>query len=517
MGKLSRILFTTGLILTAVILIKANLTYLQRVGAFGCFDDCHTFATAYFMNKGRQIYSEIFYNHQPLISYISLFIQKTFNPQSLYSLVISHRIFVMAFSFLMDILLIVRFRWVGLGFVALYEATKFYFFGDRFLPEAFIPYILAYLLGSVWHLFQGEALSKLNLFLISLFSWLSVFLREPYIPVTLLLYALILVKTPSLRRKLPYLLIFTVLTFLTLAPLSLKDYFETVVLLNIKTSLQGEVQTNNLLGTGAFQIIFYPLFIILKGEQTFLREILILVDAIFIVSITLLATKLRQIKLAIIILIALTLAGIRTVSPGTMFYEAFHLLPWYGLFLMSTLLSLKTTALSRSLKWISKLLILLYLNIVIMAFFSPRSFLQEDIDTQGELNVGYARYQLYGDIIQTLAEPEDTLFVELWDDIVYWQAGLDSAYKYALFTPWNAGFEKYQKARLEMFKNNPPRFYYCSEDFQYQDQELIPVFIKSEYVQLKKNDKPICLYIHKDKRLEINQEKLNKASISLVE
>lgn len=57
-----------------------------------------------------------------------------------------------------------------------------------------------------------------------------------------------------------------------------------------------------------------------------------------------------------------------------------------------------------------------------------------------------------------------------------------------------------------MFKNNPPDFYYCSEDYHYYN-ELIPGFRQKDYIQLFRNNEATCVCIRKDKIPEINREK----------
>ncbi len=105
----------------------------QRTVSFGCFDDCFNFVGAYFMLKGKILYSQAFYNHQPLAAYISYLIQFFSHPKTIYQLILDHRIFVFLFSVLFDLLLIKRFKQTGIFFVIFYELTKYYLFGKRFL------------------------------------------------------------------------------------------------------------------------------------------------------------------------------------------------------------------------------------------------------------------------------------------------------------------------------------------------------------------------------------------------
>src|SRR3989344_1885928 len=130
----------TLLFVYILIFFLTHFVLYRKIGAFGCFDDCPNIMAGWFLLKGRVLYEQIFYNHQPLIVYFSELIQWITSPKSLYQLVLFHRLFLYLFSFCFGILLVIRFRLKGFLFLLLYETTKYYFFGDRFLAEAFIVY-----------------------------------------------------------------------------------------------------------------------------------------------------------------------------------------------------------------------------------------------------------------------------------------------------------------------------------------------------------------------------------------
>ncbi len=105
--------------------------FSTRALAFGCFDDCANYMAGYFMKHGRELYSEIFYNHIMGMAHFSFAIQSMYDSINIYDLVLIHRKFIMFVSFIFGVLIIKRFSWQGLVFVVMYELTKFYVFGDR--------------------------------------------------------------------------------------------------------------------------------------------------------------------------------------------------------------------------------------------------------------------------------------------------------------------------------------------------------------------------------------------------
>ncbi|MBI4130582.1 hypothetical protein HY468_04650 [Candidatus Roizmanbacteria bacterium] len=504
---LHRYVFHFMSIAVILFVIRVFYSYYLRIGAFGCFDDCHTITSAYFMTKGRMLYSEIFYNHQMLMPYSSFVIQKILQPQTLYQLILSHRLFMMGTALLLDIMILLRFRWGGAAFILLYEPTKFYFLGDRFLPEALIAYLSAYLFGLLLLKWHGNTLTRLDQLVGAIFCWFIIFSREPYIPLGILFFLFLF----GVRSKIPFRIepavVFLIFSAVTLLSVPIPDYLFTVGTVNATTVLKGEVSSNNLAGAGFISIFLYPLIIFWQGKWTFIRYILIGISSVFlIVTGTLLRD--RKFGMAVGILLLLASAAIRVVPPGMMFYEAFHLLPWYAMFISFVCLFIFRYLQQRSRRVMGIAGGVILLLVTSYAVFSPSSFLHESIDSAQEFHVGYAQYSLFGEAIKTLSTPSDKLFLEQWDDVIYWVAGLDSSYQYGLFTPIIASTQRYTDARERMFMQNPPDFYYCPPHFSSNN---IPAQNVASYVQLAMNDKPTCLFIQRKKLETITHTQWNDA------
>lgn len=488
--------------------------YFQKIGAFGCFDDCNIFAAAQFMVKGKRLYSEIFFNHQPLMVYLSYLIQLIFHPATIYKLVAEHRIFILLFSFAMDILIIVRFKWIGAGYVLFYEMTKFYFFGDRFLPEAVIAQPFAYLLGLSWNKLVKQQIYFIDFLLSGVLIWFIVFMREPYIPAAIFLYVLILWNKNFFKEKTVSLLIFFILSLVAIFTLPIHDYFYQVVSVNLSTMVPSELSSNGIFGIGFVKIFSYPLLIIYDGKWTFIRQVLIGIDIVFLISSCfLLIFGSKQIKITIFLLfLALGLSNIRFVPPGTMFYEAFHMLEWYSLFLMSIFLTLDKIRTYKNGKKIFYLLMYLMVGILLFVIFSPKAFIWDKVDKDTEFTTNYAHFFVYGSAIKYLANKNDTMFVDIWDDFLYWEGNLKSSYRYSLYTPETASFEQYRNERSSMFSLSPPDFYYthCDNGKVLFPQGILPAYLVNEYIELWFGGKRSCLYIKKSKLPQINTSQWDK-------
>lgn len=496
------------LLLIPFFAIFFKITY-QRVAAFGCFDDCFNYGAAYFMVKGKVLYSEIPFNHQMLLPYISYLVQKFFHPSTIYQLLLFHRFSLFFFSLLMSTLILVRFKLAGIGFVLFYESTKYYLFGERFLPESFIVYPLVYLFGLLWYKLERGRIFAVEYLLAGVFTWFVIFAREPYIPLAVFLYIFLLWGKDLRKAKIYSFLILFLLSFLIIFTVSFPDYLFNIINLNAETVVSTELKRNLLGEGGILKSFVYPLFIFFDGKWNIFRIFLIFLDVIFLILLWIAVVKLKKIKPVMIILFLLGLANIRIVVPGTIFYEAFHMIQWYGLFLMAIFLILGL--LHRFQKRLAHFLSILLLGGLSLLILSPKSYLWDKIDRHKEFVTGYADYLSNGEVVRLLADPNDTLFLDNnRNDLVYWQAGLASSYKYSWYTWVMPGFLIYDQARLEMFRLSPPDFYYGYCPTEPASAQTMPKDQVDKYTQLYFAGRQSCLYVRKEKIKEIPPERWEK-------
>jgi len=485
--------------------------YMKKISAFGCFDDCFNIVAGYFINQGRTLYSDIFFNHQMLMAYLSTFIQNTFDPINIYELILDHRRFLFVFSFFMDLLIIFRFRFVGLGFVLLYEATKFYIFGDRFLAESFVVYPFVYLLGMVWFKINEKPLMSFEYILAGVFTWFTIFMREPYIPLALLLYVLFLWGKKHVTLKAISIFVFLSLSAITFMTVSIPDYFFNIFTVNQQTILSAEIRSTNLFGTGFFKIFGYPIFLLLDGKWNFFREILVVLSFVFLFLVGFLLVRLRQFKNVVVLVGVLGLANIRVVDVGEIFYAAFHMVVWYGMFIMVIFLLIHDFGQVQVFKKIFFLVAIVLVCVIFYSIFSKKAFVWEDIDQHSEFITNYGNYLSYGETIKILSNDNQTLFVDGFDELIHWQANRPSPYKYSWYTSFMPYISKYREERTIMLERNPPDFYYGSCPKEVISSRLLPQNVKKDYARLFSHGKPSCLHVKKKIIDKISKEQWKKA------
>ena len=467
--------------------------YVLKLNAFGCFDDCFNYAGGFFLGKGKVLFSEIFFNHQLTMPYISMIIQKITSPTEIYELLLRHRQFHFLFASLSSILLVLRFGWKFFLFSLLYEPTKFYLFGERFLAEGFIVYPLIYLFASVWEQIHKKALKTVDGIIIPLSTWFIVFSREPYVPAALFLFLLSL----SYEKRTWYRLIiggiFSAMSLGIFWFIPFNDFYFNVVTVNRLTVLQSELQNSNLL-LHTLNSFFYPIVLLLDKAPWNDFRILLSIYTLIGLCAAVYVKKNIKLTLYIVTFILLGLANLRPVSPGTVFYSAFHLLPWYALSI--SFLVLLTDKFPIKKQWIYSIILLFP---VAVFSFRPSSFFRESTSSSSheEFLTNYGSLNAVASTIKSLSAPNQTVFLDGADELIYWQADRLSPYKYIWYTSVMPNIPLYADARLEMFTKNPPDFYYrfCSQT-EIPDRSL-PASMQPMYEQLLESEKPSCLYVKK--------------------
>ena len=462
------------------------------------------------MLDGKTLYSQIFFNHQMFMADISYVIQALSHPINIYELILRHRQFIMFAGLIMDALLIYRFGLAGVGFTLFYEFSKFYTFGDRFLGEGLVVYFLAYILGLLWHKLNKNKLYLFDYILAGIFTWAIIFLRETFIPVAIFTYFLILFNKSEYKNKIISVVIFLILTLGVILLTSIKDYIFQVVYINLNLTYSiREKADNPLILVNQLKIFLYPLYLYFDGTFNNFRYFIVGLNSLFIISLFLYIKTVKKLAIVVLFLFLLGLTNIRPVTPGTIFYEAFHMLPWYGSFIFLFFLILQEIIKQKK-KFVSFASLILFLLFTYL-MLAPNSYVREKADPQTEFINNYGHILQIGEVIRALSKQEDTLFLDGGDDLIYWQAKLHSKYPYSWYTSIMPKFSVFTNARDYMFKNDPPDFYYdlCAKGKNYNPS--LPKQIISKYQQLYSFGKPTCVYVKKTKIPQISIEQWQKA------
>ena len=473
------------LLLTYFFLYKI---YIPKINAFGCFDDCFNFVGGYFLGRGRQLYSQIYFNHMPLMPYLSAVIQHFGNPINIFEFVLRHRQLLLIFSFVFNVLIVWRFGLVGLASMVVYEFSKFYIFGDRFLAEAFIVYPLVYLTGLGLHTIFKKRLYSWEIILAGVFTWFVIFMREPYVPVALFLFGTIL--RPVYRKRIT-LVAFALLLVLTAGLFTLfspHDFLYNVITVNLQ---RDELQPGIFWGTGIAKSFFYPVYLLFTGRWNDFRIQLTILSIVLMASALAWAKMKKGLWLFGFLFIALGFANLRPTIPGLLYYEAYHQINWYGMFLFSTLYFLYNYTVEVRKKYVYYIV---SGSLLVFVLFSPRSFIYQHVDQQTEFITNYGTFLQVGEVIKAISKPEETLFTNGADEFLYVTSDRNSSFPFVFYYP-TQDKNKLPAAAREMYCSHPPDIIYdfCSPEaplHPYLPAQMLPM-----YRQWYSGGKPTCLYI----------------------
>ena len=490
------------LLITILFFIPIFYFYYNNAVSFHFIDEYNNFLAGYFLLKGHTLYSQIFFQHQPLMAYISYVLQKILHPGTLYKLVLYHRMTIVAAAFVFDLLLVYRFRLIGLGFAFIFELTKYYLFGSTFLAESIVIYPIVYVFGLTWEVLQKKKIADSDIWLGTFFTWFVIFMREPYIPTILILYAILLLPKRSAKTKISSVIVLLILSAIVVVGLPLRDYLFEITTVNAVGVVAGEVQRAHLAGIGIISIFLYPIIILFQGMLNYFRGVLVLLDLTFLLALFTFIAKTKQWKNGLILLVILGIANIRLTPPGTIFFGAYHMLVWYGLFVFITMLLVSKLSTLKLHTAIRLPIMLLTILLGIFILLPANSLLWTKLDKQAVFTTNYGPYYTNGAVVQALADPQTTVFVDGWDSLIYWQADQKVAYPYLFYyLPMN-NFTIYTNARTKMFKENPPEFVYtlCKrEKNTLIVEETYGQNVKGNYDAFYFGKIPTCLFIQKSK------------------
>lgn len=471
--------------------------YLSKAQSFSFVDEYDHIIAGYFMLKGKILFKEIFHNRQFGPVYISYLIQYFLHPNSLYQLILYHRLFVILFSFISGIFISARFGKTALIAVFLVEITKYYSFGHLFQGEGLIVYPALYLLNVLWLQIKKKQIYTFDYILSSLACFFILTMRETFIPLALFFLFLI----TFFGRKEKRILILPILTFLLttliIIVVPLRDYFRNVYGVNSTGIFSNEINIT--------KTLFYPFFLLFTGKLTYLKVVLSLVDISFLVLYFHQLIFKKNVIHSVLIFFLLALAALRPVEPGTVFYGAYKMIIWNAFLIQITLFLLSEM---KHAKYFLKQLLTIFVAFAFLyATFSPQSIIWQKENKQKNFNISYNHYFVNGEVIKILATPGDTLFVDGYDSLLFWTAGLPSSYKYSIYYVVANPFPYYAIERITMFKKNPPVFYF--RDCVQINKQTLPAFIEPTYINLNNmnsKNKGSCLYVRKDKVLKLTEK-----------
>lgn len=471
------------IIISFIALLVIGFFYENKVSYIHFVDEEENIVTANYMLAGERFYSDIFSQHQPVASVISMGIQKTTNPTSIFLLIKRHREFIIAWSIIWATFIIARFGLWTLPAVLTYEASKIFLLGNLFLAESLSVYPLVYLSALV---ITKTNIKKIECLFVGICLGFLFFLLLPLWPVLgVIAFMLANNNRKKLLIKTPYLLVGFLGVFALLSKFTSWTGWLEAVAFNYKYYLPINAEQTSfatiIKSFSAFLISLFP-----GVEVTPILIITRVVSLLFILTLIYSFTH-KLWKEALTLLMLLGLANIRYIPPGLDYYRGFHLNPWFGILVTFTFWLIFVISKKNKCKGffavISLLTILLVCSISKNALFVKR-------DVMSDYYIYFSKFVDAGGVINAIKKPDDSLFVVPDAIIVYWQGNIKHFSKYIFFYPFMEKVPIVVDDIQNLLNNKKPTFFYC----QCQDSQIMRDYL-TNYTPILKNGKQTDLYI----------------------
>ena len=283
-------------------------------------------------NNGFKLYEDIQSNHQPIVYFSSAKLQQIFDPPNIFMLIRRHRQAMFVYGAIWSLLLVWRFKEIGLIFTLFFEFLKYWLFGNLWLMESFTVYPSIYLFGAMLNLWLDKAkLSSDELIWLSFCSFVIIFNLVPLWPWLALIWLVIFIK---IKKKI-FLAGITLITvtglFFAISTYSPIDWFIKTIYNNFVYAVPDLSPFKGPLDY--LKVIFFPFSAYFTHNSLQAQFISLFFTAYLFAC----WFKPKLLWLYLFLL----LANNRVLSPVSVYYEGFHLLPWMGLMIFTFSYSLQ--------------------------------------------------------------------------------------------------------------------------------------------------------------------------------
>lgn len=439
--------------------------------------------------KGERLYTDVFTQHQPIQFALSAGIQKLTHPDNILMVVKRHREFVIVWSAVWLIFLTFRFGWPLFWTGAIFELAKIVLLGNMFLAEGFVVYpllyLISYLMSNDHYQFDRETWA------IILTGWFIWFDLAPLWPLLGFLFAWLYLHSASKTKLLlASLTLGAVLTFVLSRYSSLRDYWLDSIVINYQYYIPATTPIG--LPQSLLKALFAPIFALVAGGSSSLLLLLKALSLGLLFNLTWLL-KSKSYQRVCFLVIVLWLSSLRYIEPGNTLYGAFHMLPWFGLLILTFFYTMPK-------KFIA---VLIFVLIALATINIAKTNLWDQRDLATDYYIHYSPSEDLSKAVSILSEQGgQTVWVEPVMYWVYWQTGARQYNSMVNYYAWMNQATPLRAQLTASLGGELPTLIYLD------GESLSMTNYLGEYVPVMRDGKPTGLYLRQDKINQITPHQL---------
>ncbi|KKR87466.1 MAG: hypothetical protein UU34_C0004G0007 [Candidatus Curtissbacteria bacterium GW2011_GWA1_41_11] len=485
------------LILLAILFLFFALQYKnfqKNTQSFRFGDESEHLTPAWMMtNYNSKLYKDITTNHQPLPILTSAVFFKITKYQNPFMLIERLRQYMLLISFLGALVLVLKFRLVGLTAVILIETVKFYLFGYHLLAESLALYPVMFLAATV----TARLLNKqpkfssicknLEVILFGLGTFWVAFSLLPAWPFLLVINIIYFYR---LKKEMRFLLIAsiilpTILLFMLISP---GGWYHYTIMDNIRYFIPQDTETKS--WNTYLLVLAYPFQSIVNPSGPIGKYLLILTAIITTAIISTLPNIKSRLpfifKFALIYLL-FVLLNLRITRIDIAFYTAFHILPMLGALTIAAIILFKNSV-SLFKKEPAKKIALLFFGALLLttSLFFNTTWWREDVDKTNEHFIQYGDIESLGFALNIIKLEGDKLLVGQLEGLLNIFSGIPTAGWQNAYLDWSFQSEESTKRLVNLMENTPPTFIYFPPGGLYFN--LLTPYLNKKYTQIQRGN-----------------------------
>lgn len=494
------------LILVAILFLFFGLQYKnfqKNTQSFRFGDESEHVTPAWMMaNYNSKLYTDITTNHQPLPILTSAVFFKITKYQNPFMLIERLRQYMFLISFLGALVLVLKFRLVGLISAILIETVKFYLLGYHVLAESLVLYPVMFLTATVAvRLFKNkqpkfsDICQNLEVVLFGLSTFWVAFSLLPAWP---FLIVVNLIYLYLLKKEKRFLLIFSIiipsmLLFMLISP---HGWYRYTILDNIQYFIPQDTQTKS--WSTYLLILVYPFQSILNPNGPIGKYLFILVTLLITATVFTLANKKNGARFVFkftILYLLLVLLNLRITRIDIGFYTAFHILPMLGALTIASVMFYKNSIRILEKAPLNKLAVpLIEIAFLLAALFFNTTWWREKVDKTNEHFIQYGDIQSLGSALNIIKLDNDKLLVGQLEGLLNIFADIPVAGRQNAYLGWSFQSNESKTYFIKMMDSSPPTFIYFPPGGPYFN--LLASHLQNDYTQIQRgNGNPTNAYI----------------------